>query len=53
MNNLRSLSLEVGHGEIWVEKVKIKTSRLNNIEDLKAQHTPVAIILDYIQNVVY
>lgn len=51
INNLRSLSLEVGLGEIWVEKVKIKTSRLNNIDDLKAEHTPVAIILDYIQNV--
>ena len=41
----------MGQGEIWVEKVKIKTSRLNNIEDLKAEHTPVALILDYIQNV--
>ena len=51
INNLRSLSLEVGHGDIWVEKVKIKTSRLNNIDDLKSEHTPVAIILDYIQNV--
>lgn len=51
INNLRSLSLEVGQGDIWVEKVKIKTSRLNNIDDLKSEHTPVAIILDYIQNV--
>ena len=51
MNNLRSLSLEVGLGDIWIEKVKIKTSRLHNIEELKAEHTPVAIILDYIQNV--
>ena len=51
MNNLRSLSLEVGLGDIWVEKVKIKTTRINNIEELKAEHTPVAVILDYIQHV--
>jgi exonuclease SbcD len=51
INNLRALSLEVGLGDIWVEKVKIETSRLINIEELKEQHTPVAVILDFIKDV--
>lgn len=51
VNNIRSISLEVGRGDIWVEKVKIATLRLNNVDELKTQHTPVAIILDYIQDV--
>lgn len=48
-NQLRSLSMEVGFGDIWVEKVKFKTTRLLDIEELKSQHTPVAAILEYIQ----
>ncbi|WP_147532303.1 metallophosphoesterase family protein [Bacillus marasmi] len=51
INNLRSLSLEFD--ELWIEKIKIKTTRLINIEELKAQHTPVSIILDYIQRVAH
>lgn len=51
INNIRSLSLEVGLGDVWVEKVKIKTTRQINIEELKAQHTPVAVILDYIKDI--
>jgi DNA repair exonuclease SbcCD nuclease subunit len=51
INNLRSLALEIGLGDIWVEKIKMETSRLINIEELKAQHTPVAVILDYIKDV--
>lgn len=51
INNLRALSLEVGLGDIWVEKIKIETSRLINIEELKEQHTPVAVILDFIKDV--
>ena len=51
INNLRSLSLEVGYGDIWVEKVKIKTSNLADIAELKAKHTPVAMIIDYIERI--
>lgn len=51
INNLRSIALEVGLGDIWIEKVKIVTSRLINVEELKAEHTPVAFILDYIKDV--
>lgn len=49
-NNLRSISLDVGLGDIWVEKVKIETTRSLNIEELKAQNTPLAVILDYIKD---
>lgn len=49
INNIRSLSLEVGLGDVWVEKVKIETSRMINIEELKEQHTPIAAILDFIK----
>ena len=48
MNNIRSLSLEVGNGDIWIEKVKIETSRQNNLEDLLSQNTPIATILEFI-----
>ncbi|MHC0036998.1 metallophosphoesterase family protein [Pseudoneobacillus sp. C159] len=51
VNNIRALSSEVGMGDIWVEKVKIETTRLINIEELKEQHTPIAIILDFIEKV--
>jgi DNA repair protein SbcD/Mre11 len=51
INNIRSLSLEVGLGDVWVEKVKIETSRMINIEELRAQHTPIAVILDFIKDV--
>jgi DNA repair protein SbcD/Mre11 len=51
INNIRSLSLEVGLGDVWVEKVKIETSRMMSIEELKEQHTPIAVILDFIKDV--
>lgn len=51
INNIRSLSLAVGSGDIWVEKVKIETTRLVDIEELKDKHTPIAVILDYIKEV--
>jgi DNA repair protein SbcD/Mre11 len=51
INNIRSISLEVGLGDIWVEKVKIETTRLINVDELKVQHIPVAVILDYIKDV--
>jgi DNA repair protein SbcD/Mre11 len=51
INNIRSLSLEVGLGDVWVEKVKIETARKINIEELKEQHTPIAVILDFIKDV--
>ncbi|WP_458414153.1 metallophosphoesterase family protein [Schinkia sp. CFF1] len=51
INNIRATSLEVGMGDIWVEKIKIETSFLMNIAELKAQHTPVAVILDFINNI--
>lgn len=49
INNIRSIALEVGLGDIWVEKVKIETSRKLNINELKEQHTPIGIILDFIK----
>jgi DNA repair protein SbcD/Mre11 len=51
INNIRSLSLEVGLGDVWVEKVKIETTRKTNIEEIKEQHTPVAVILDFIKDI--
>jgi DNA repair protein SbcD/Mre11 len=51
INNIRSLSLEVGLGDVWVEKVKIETTRMINIDELKEQHTPIAVILDFIKDV--
>jgi DNA repair protein SbcD/Mre11 len=51
INNIRSLSLEVGLGDVWVEKVKIETTRKINIDELKEQHTPIAVILDFIKDV--
>ncbi|GAE91097.1 DNA repair exonuclease family protein YhaO [Gracilibacillus boraciitolerans JCM 21714] len=49
INNLRSLALEIGN--VWVEKVKIKTTRLIGIDHLQEQHTPVATILSFLESV--
>jgi DNA repair exonuclease SbcCD nuclease subunit len=49
INNLRSMALEVGYGDIWIEKVKIQTSRKIDIAELKEKSTPIASILDYIE----
>jgi hypothetical protein len=38
-------------GDIWVEKVKIETSPLIDINELKVQHTPIAVILDFINDI--
>ncbi|WP_106498397.1 metallophosphoesterase family protein [Lentibacillus sp. Marseille-P4043] len=51
INNLRSLALEMG--DIWIEKVKIKTTRLLNMDELQEQHTPIATILEFLENVKY
>lgn len=48
INNLRSLALEIGFGDIWIEKVKIRTTGKLQMEEMKTQNTPVAAILDFI-----
>lgn len=49
INNLRSIALEVGQGDIWVEKVKVETSPMINFDELTEQNTPVATILNFIK----
>ncbi len=49
INNLRSLALEVGYGDIWIEKVKIETTRKIDIEEWKEKSTPIASILEYME----
>lgn len=49
INNIRSLSFEVGNGDIWIEKVKIETRRSVNIDELREKNTPLASILDYLK----
>lgn len=49
INNIRSLALEVGGGDIWVEKVRMETSQTINLNQLMKQDTPVAAILSYIE----
>ncbi|QOR65911.1 DNA repair exonuclease [Cytobacillus suaedae] len=49
INNLRSIALDVGLGDIWVEKVRIETTRSINIDELKTQNTPLAVILEFIK----
>ncbi|MDC3413532.1 DNA repair exonuclease [Aquibacillus sp. 3ASR75-11] len=49
LNNLRSMSFEMG--DVWIEKVKIKTTRLLDMDNLQEQHTPVATILEFLKNV--
>lgn len=51
MNNIRSVALEVGMGDIWIEKIKLETSHLIDINELKTQHTPIAVILDFINDI--
>lgn len=51
INEIRSLSLQVGSGNIWIEKVKIQTARPMDLTNLLSQNTPVAMIFEYIQQV--
>jgi DNA repair protein SbcD/Mre11 len=48
MNNIRSVALDVGLGDIWVEKVKVETSRKVSLAEFGEQNMPVSIILDFI-----
>lgn len=49
MNNLRSMAITLG--DVWVEKIKFNTTRLVDLDQLKEQHTPVATILEFLENV--
>ncbi|SEN68598.1 DNA repair exonuclease SbcCD nuclease subunit [Amphibacillus marinus] len=49
INQLRSLSLEFG--DVWIEKVEIKTTRWTALEELAESHTPIAVILEYIRSI--
>lgn len=51
MNNIRSMALEVGTGDVWIEKVKIETSRKIDINELKENSTPIASILEFIEQI--
>lgn len=47
-NNLRSLAIEFG--DVWVEKVKVMTSRLIHIDELKESNSPIASILEFLED---
>lgn len=49
INNLRAMALDIG--DVWIEKVKIKTTRLIGLDELQEQNTPVATIFDFLKNV--
>ncbi|WP_332692969.1 metallophosphoesterase family protein [Halalkalibacter lacteus] len=51
INNLRSMAIEVGYGEVWIEKIKFETRRQIDLDELKEQHTPVASILEFLDTV--
>ncbi|RNA69362.1 metallophosphoesterase family protein [Alteribacter keqinensis] len=51
MNNIRSVALDTGFGDVWVEKVKIDTKRIVDIEELKQQHSPISSILGYLDHI--
>ncbi|GER68315.1 metallophosphoesterase [Weizmannia acidilactici] len=49
LNQLRSVSLEAGFGEIWVEKVKIETAGLNDSGAFISEQSPVGMILKFMR----
>jgi DNA repair exonuclease SbcCD nuclease subunit len=49
INNLRSMALEFG--DVWIEKVKINTTRIVSLDELKETHTPIASILEFLEEV--
>jgi DNA repair protein SbcD/Mre11 len=51
INNIRSMALEVGSGDVWIEKVKIETSRKIDINELMEKSTPIASILEFIEQI--
>ncbi|WP_026689693.1 metallophosphoesterase family protein [Alteribacter aurantiacus] len=48
INNIRSLALETGFGDVWIEKVKIDTKRVIDVDELKEQYTPINSILRFL-----
>ncbi|MCB6949663.1 hypothetical protein LIZ84_17835, partial [Roseburia faecis] len=50
LNQLRSIALETGFGEIWVEKVKIKTTGLNDADAFSDEQSPIGTVLKFIRS---
>lgn len=48
MNNFRSAAIEMGAGDIWIEKVIMDTSYGSVDEQAINDHAPVSFIMDYI-----
>ncbi|MCP8617586.1 metallophosphoesterase family protein [Salirhabdus salicampi] len=50
-NNFRALAMEIGYGDIWIEKVKFLTTSLVHIDEWLEQDSPVSTIFQYMKTV--
>ncbi|KMY45182.1 metallophosphoesterase [Bacillus sp. FJAT-27916] len=52
LNDLRSMAFSIGNGDIWIEKVKLKTTALNSLSEA-SNSTPVTGILEWLDDMSY
>lgn len=52
INNIRSIALEVGAGDIWVEKVKPLTNSITNMSEAVGENSPITTVLKYFETIV-
>ncbi len=47
--NLRALASDYGFGEVWVEKIKIQTRMMGDLEKVAGQYHPISSLLQFIR----
>ncbi|MDO9574795.1 MAG: DNA repair exonuclease [Candidatus Contubernalis sp.] len=47
--NLRALASDYGFGEVWVEKIKIQTRMMGDLEKVASQYHPISSLLQFIR----
>ncbi|MBP1931366.1 metallophosphoesterase family protein [Ammoniphilus resinae] len=50
VNSIRAIATDSSLGHLWVEKIKIQTKPVENLDDLLEGNTPLAHLLTYIES---
>jgi exonuclease SbcD len=51
INNLRAMATDLGHGNVWVEKVKVRTERMVDLQEVLDRNPALGAIFDSINRV--
>ena len=52
LNDLRSMAFSIGNGDIWIEKIKLKTNALSHLSE-EANANPVTGMLEWLDDLSY